>query len=77
MGGGFAAAHLWWGWIWDLYKCVGSFYAHVFGVLGCLRDVLLRHSDATYFGRAILQYVNGVIGTDGEARNKLCFVQAS
>ena len=35
--------------------------------LGLLRDVLLRHCDTTYFGPAILRYVNGGIGNDGKA----------
>ena len=38
--------------------------------LGFLRDFLLRDCDTTYFGPAILQYVNGGIGNDGETHKK-------
>ena len=31
VGGGFAAAHPFWGWIWDLYKCVGDFVCRCLG----------------------------------------------
>ena len=43
---------------------------YVFRSLGFLRDFLLRDCDTTYFGPAILQYVNGGIGNDGRTRTK-------
>ena len=42
----------------------------MFRFLGFLRDFLLRDCDTTYFGPAILQYVNGGIGNDGKTRKK-------
>ena len=42
----------------------------MFRFLGFLRDFLLRDCDTTYFGPAILQYVNGGIGNDGKTHKK-------
>ena len=44
MGGGFAAAHPFWGWIWDVYKCVGDFVCRCLGfkvvcVISCFETV--------------------------------------
>ena len=41
-----------------------------------LYDFLLRDCATTYFGLAILQYVNGGIGKDGEIRKTYILLQA-
>ena len=43
---------------------------YVFRSLGFLRDFLLRDCDTTYFGPAILHYVNRGIGNDCKTRKK-------
>ena len=43
---------------------------YVFRSLGFLRDFLLRDCDTTYFGPAILHYVNRGIGNDCKTHKK-------
>ena len=50
------------------------FCALMFRVVGLLPGFLLRDGDTTYCGPAILQYVNGDIGTDSKPGKTLSLV---
>ena len=49
---------------------MGDFVCRCLGFYVFVRDFLLRDCDTTYFGPAILQYVNGGIGNDGKTREE-------